>query len=196
MSPLRVLDRHFGEGLCRIIAQPGMLAEIGTDGWEGLLAIISWCGRRGSLLKAISYGTSATLPEDDPAMQCYRAVYLLLNTEEVESRVPFTIAWSLRCLVAAGGNRNHTQLSLASLDLLGVLNERAIRYVERHGLLPDDQFWSESWRLIVDGIAEAAELSCDTVRNKKKHSDDYIEASSNCRSCIHDRISGNTPCQC
>jgi hypothetical protein len=164
-SPLRVLDRHFGEGLCRIISQPGMLVEIGSEGWEGLLSLISWCGRRGGMLKALSHGSTATLPEDDPAMQCYRAVYLLLNAGEVGPKVPFSIVWSLRCLVAAGGNRNHIQLSLASLDLLGVLNERAVRHVEQHGLLADDAFWSECWRLIVDGIAEAAELSSDTVRD-------------------------------
>lgn len=162
-SPLRILDRHFGEGLCRVISQAGVLVELNNEGWEGLLALINWCGRRGGMLKASSFDSPTTLPEDDPAMQCYRAVYSLLNDGDTGTEVPFTIVWSLRCLVAAGGNRNHAQLSLASLDLLGVLNERAARYVEQKGLPSNDSFWCDSWRLIVDGIAEAADLSCDTV---------------------------------
>lgn len=163
-SPLRVLDRHFGEGLCRVISQATVLVELGNEGWEGMLSLMNWCGRRGGMLKAVSFEGPTALPDDDPAMQCYKAVYSLLNTGDTGPEVPFAIVWSLRCLVAAGGNRNHTQLSLASLDLLGVLNERALNHVDQKNLPADDTFWSNAWRPIIDGISEAAELSCNTVR--------------------------------
>lgn len=169
-SPLRALDRHIGEGLWRIAAEVDSLgANLNDDGWEGLMSLLSWCAKRGGALKPISKQGPSGLPEDDPALQCYRSLHLLLNSNGLDEKIPCSVVWSLRCLIAAGGRRNYAQLSIASLDLLDTLHGKKLRAAEKRiEALPDgaiaDPFWSTCWRKIVEGIAEAAELSVDTVR--------------------------------
>ena len=158
-SPLRALHKHIGEGLWRIAVQVERLGELQQDGWEGLIALIHWCGKRGSMLKPLEAQSPRGLPEDDTALQSYRALHLLLHTEDLSTKVPWTVVWSLRCLVAAGSRRHYGQLSMASLDLLGVLHEKTTSVATE-----DCSFWTSGWTKIVEGIAEAAELANDTVR--------------------------------
>jgi hypothetical protein len=167
-SPLRTLFRQISEGLWRIVVDVDSISSnLNEDGWEGLVSLIGWCAKRGSQLKPISSGydgSGSTLSEDDPALQCYRTLHLLLSTKELQSKVPCSILWSLRNLVAAGGRRNYTQLSIASLDLLDILHEKKLLNFSEAGMSDSQSFWSTCWRNIMDAIAEAAELSTDTVR--------------------------------
>ena len=168
-SPLRILFRQIGEGLWRIVVDVDSIStNLNDDGWEGLVSLLGWCAKRGSLMKPISSaydGSGSALSEDDPALQCYRTLHLLLSTKELETKVPCSVLWSLRCLVVAGGRRNYMQLSIASLDLLDILHEKKLQSLLESDPNNHHNFWSTCWRNIMDGIAEAAELSTDTVRS-------------------------------
>ena len=162
-SPLRALDRHIGEGMWRIIVQVDSLAKLNADGWEGLMSILNWCSKRGGALKPIAAHGPSGLPEDDPALQCYRSLHLMLNTRELDENIPCSISSSLRSLITAGGRRNYAQLSIASLDLLDTLREKKQEAAAGKEPRLPDIFWSGCWRKIVEAIAEAAELAVDSV---------------------------------
>jgi Sec7 domain len=172
-SPLRFLYRHIGEGLWRIVVDVDSLsANLNEDGWEGILSLIGWCAKRGSVMKPVpvANGDKSTgivgLSEDDPSLQAYRALHLLLSTKELDAIIPCSVLWSLRCLVATGGRRHYAQLSIASLDLLDILHEKKVHAFAKTSTSPESsvQFWTSCWKSIIEGIAEAAELSVDTVR--------------------------------
>jgi hypothetical protein len=163
-SPLRALDRHMGEGLWRIVARADDLLNLKADGWEGLVSLIKWCAVRGSSLKPIrSRDPKSVLPEDDVAIQSYRSLHLILSTKELEERVPCSIAECLRISVSAGERRNYSQLSIATLDLLGVLHETKTGSVTTLSEAEQSNFWKTSWRKIVEAIGEASEQSSDSV---------------------------------
>jgi hypothetical protein len=164
-SPLRALDRHIGEGLWRIAADVDCLcSNLDEDGWEGLVSLMAWCAKRGGALKPISKNGSSGLSEDDPALQCYRSLHLLLNTTELDHKIPCSVVWSLRCLIAAGGIRNYAQLSIASLDLLDILHEKKVNVARSLSVSSSDgSFWPTCWRKIIEGMAEAVECSVDSV---------------------------------
>jgi hypothetical protein len=170
-SPLRALDRHMGEGLWRIVSDATVLVKLDDDGWGGLVSLLRWCAMRAGMLKPVpspAMGGPSGLAEDDPALQIYRCLHLILNSAELDSLVPCSIVESVRLLAAAGHSRHYPQLSIASLDLLHVLHEKKIGQVDE-GIAPDtaayDAFWSGCWMKIVEGMAEAAEKSPDSVSN-------------------------------
>lgn len=168
-SPLRALDRHMSEGLWRTVMDVNCLVKLNEDGWGGLVALLRWCGKRAGMLKPLppaATGGPSGLAEDDPALQTYRSLHLIINAEELAAKVPCSIVESVRFLAAAGQNRKYPQLSIASLDLLHVLHEKQIARIDPN-LSPDavasDPFWGSCWRKIVEGMAEAAEKSSDSV---------------------------------
>ena len=170
-SPLRALDRHMGEGLWRLVANVDGLITLDQDGWEGVMSLLNWCAIRGGMLKPKRSnhemgGHSSGLAEDDPALQAYRSLHLLLHTQELHNKVPCSVVDSLRALTYAGGTRNYPQLSIAALDLLHVLHDKKISSAQSQewsDAAAMDAFWSTCWRKIVEGIAECAERSADSV---------------------------------
>lgn len=166
VSPLRVLDRHFGEGLWRITSEVDSLSKINVEGWEGLGALLYWCASRGGYLKPVRYNEiegRAAFSEDDPALQSYRALHLMLNTDELVGKVPYSVIDSLRVLARVGERRQYAQLSIAALDLFHMFLEKRIAVVERGGAPDAEIFWTACWRKVVEGIAEVAEQSHDSV---------------------------------
>lgn len=166
LSPLRALDKHIGEGIWRIVTQIDDLLKLGNDGWEGLVALMTWCAVRGWSLKPLrsrDRTTPNSLPEDDVTLQCYRALHLILNTKELEGLLPCSIADTLRALVSAGEKRKYPQLCIATLDLLGILHEKKIASIHERGPTDSQQFWISCWRKIVEGFADASEKSADSV---------------------------------
>lgn len=168
-SPLRVLDRHFGEGVWRIASDVDSLKTLTTSGWEGFMSLLNWCANRGGYLKPVRHreieGRSA-FSEDDPALQAYRSLHLILNTADVVDHVPPSVTETLRMMVRVGERRRYAQLSMATLDLSQLLLEKKLASFGRGGSLdgvPSDQFWTFYWRKAIEGIAEAAEQSSDTV---------------------------------
>ncbi|GKY94629.1 hypothetical protein MPSEU_000428400 [Mayamaea pseudoterrestris] len=165
-SQLRVLDRHFGEGLWRLVSQVDGVARLESEGWEGLVALLTWCAGRGGkirineLKKAVGGGFN----EDDPALQSYRSLHHLLHSEGLGAKLPNDLAESLCLLVRAGQLRNYAQLSMASLDLFRLLLEQRIDEVQdaTSSDVASSAFWSKCWRRSVEGISLAAESSPDS----------------------------------
>lgn len=167
-SPLRVLDRHIAEGVCRIVMHTDGLLNLDQQGWEGLISLLKWCAIRGGMRNPIqnAVGKHAELSDDDPALQSYRSIHTLLTTDDVDKKVPCSIVASLRALVSAGDTRRYGQLSLASLDLLHLLLEKKVSAVLDNSALSDETievFWTSCWRQTIEGIAEAADKSSDSV---------------------------------
>jgi hypothetical protein len=168
-SPLRVLDKHMSEGLWRIVTNVDGLMKLDNEGWEGLVSLMNWCAKRGGMLKPVhTYHVKAhsVLAEDDPALQSYRSMHFILSTGELDNKVPFSVVGCVRTLVRAGESRKYPQLSIAALDLLNVLHEKRIAAMELGATSQpsaSDAFWTTCWRKVVEGMAEAAEKSSDSV---------------------------------
>lgn len=161
VSPLRALDRQIGEGLWRMMARADDLMNLKEDGWEGLLALFNWCAIRGAALKGKDAAPQSSLAEDDVALQCYRSLHLVLNTEELAPRVPYGVALSLQLLVSAGEKRRYSQLCVASLDLLRLLHEKKIALIDTMSDGGIEQFWTSCWRKIVEALAETSATASD-----------------------------------
>ncbi|GAX15268.1 hypothetical protein FisN_1Hh705 [Fistulifera solaris] len=167
-SPLRALDKHIGEGLWRIVAQVEELVNLKNDGWEGVIALFDWCATRGSMLKRLSLSLSETgLPEDDVALQCYRSSHLILNTKELDDKVPVSVIGSLETLIWTGEKRRYTQLSVATLDLLCNFVQKKMATVETTDNPENTQFLATFWRKVVEILADTCEKSSDS--NVRQH---------------------------
>lgn len=166
-SPLGVLDKHMGEGVWRLAANVDDLQRLNSEGWEGFMALLVWCARRGGKLKPIhsaNIGGRPGLSQDDPAFLAYRALHTILNADSLIALCPATSIDCLRWLSIAGERRNCAQLSIASLDLLDLLLEKRLESFGTKATVPDE-FWVNYWRRIVEVVAEAAEQSSDSVRS-------------------------------
>ena len=155
-SPLRVLHRHIGAGVWRMASNVDDLLQLDESGWEGLLSLFNWCSKRGCTLNLIQSNANG-LPDDDPSLQIYKSLHLLLNTADLDAKTPIGILDSLRLLIAAGDMRNYPQLCIAALDLIHLLYERKTESVRSDTNESTGQMWHAGWRRIVEAIAEAAE---------------------------------------
>lgn len=155
-SHLKAFHRHLSEGLYRLISNGDSLLNLDEFGWEGLMALCNWCAMCGCSLPPLRK-QSTPLPEDDPAVQTYRAIHLLLNSADLEDIIPCSLIDSLRTLVAAGDTRNYPQLSLSTLDLLQVLNQKKVGILNETAIEKTDFLCLTFWRRIVEAMAEAAE---------------------------------------
>jgi len=97
------------------------------------------------------------LPEDDPSLQTYKSLHLLLNTSDLDVKTPIGVLDSLRILVAAGDLRNYPQLCIAALDLIYLLLEKKTETMKNDTSESTSKMWQASWRRIVEAVAEAAE---------------------------------------
>jgi hypothetical protein len=170
-SPLRILDRHFGEGLWRIACETDSLLLLNHEGWEGLVSLLTWGAHRGCAVARPIRNRDATgkaaFSDDDPALQTYRAAHLLIHTGDLALRAPLSILDSLRTLVQVGEQRHYGQLGIASLDMMHLLLDKRLTSLQidaGEGKVPASDFWGTWWRRIVEEISDAAELSSDTVR--------------------------------
>ena len=155
-SPLRILYRHIGAGLWRMTSNVDNLLQLDESGWEGLLSLFNWCSKRGCMLGLIQHNAKG-LPEDDPSLQTYKSLHLLLNTSDLDAKTPVGVLESLRLLIAAGDLRNYPQLCIAALDLIHLLHEKKTETMKNDNDVATTQMWQASWRRIVEAVAEAAE---------------------------------------
>ena len=75
------LDKHLAEGLWRIVTNIDALSQINDDGWGGILGLAQWCAERGGL-QSDSDTSGGGLGEDDPSLQAYRSLHLILHSHE------------------------------------------------------------------------------------------------------------------
>ncbi|KAL3795042.1 hypothetical protein HJC23_006363 [Cyclotella cryptica] len=168
-SPLELnLDKHLSEGIWRICQSVEGLSQVSTDGWEGILGVLEWCASRGGLRYPDRPGI---LADDDPSLQAFRSLHLLLHASELKDSVPFSVVTSIRCLVEAGERANSTRLSIAGLDLLQVLHLRLESSLgvqsmsgrnHRVSTVSESKLLASYWLPILEAIGEPAEKSRNT----------------------------------
>ncbi|KAL7543638.1 hypothetical protein ACHAXR_012961, partial [Thalassiosira sp. AJA248-18] len=155
-SPLELnLDKHLAEGLWRICRNVDGLTQIDNEGWSGILGLAEWCATRGGLRSNDQLGS---LAEDDPSLQAFRSLHLILHAVELKDslQVSTGIVRSVRCLVEAGERGYCPKLSIAGLDLLQVLHTRMESLVVKEG---ESQHLLNQWVPILEAISEPAEKS-------------------------------------
>jgi len=157
-SPLELnLDKHLAEGLWRIVRNADGLGHIEDEGWLAILGLTEWCAMRGGLR---SDNHDGSLAEDDPSLQAFRSLHLILHAVELKDSLRVDqypqIVRSVRCLVEAGERGSCPKLSIAGLDLLQVLHTRMESMVVKDG---ESEHLLKCWRPIIDAIQEPAEKS-------------------------------------
>lgn len=151
------LDKHLAEGLWRICRDVDGLSQIDDEGWSGILGLAEWCATRGGLISRDNLGS---LAEDDPSLQAFRSLHLILHAVELKDSLEVyrwpQIVRSVRCLVEAGERGHCPKLSVAGLDLLQVLHTRMESLAVKDG---ESQHLLSCWMPIVEAISEPAEKS-------------------------------------
>jgi len=153
-SPLELnLDKHLAEGLWRISRNVDGLSQVNDEGWSGVLGLVEWCATRGGVRSNDQLGS---LAEDDPSLQAFRSLHLILHAVELKDSLQVyrwpQIVRSVRCLVEAGERGHCPKLSIAGLDLLQILHTRM------ELLAAKDELFN-CWVPIVEAISEPAEKS-------------------------------------
>lgn len=162
-SPLELnLDKHLAQGLWRIVQNVDGLTELNEEGWSGILGLAEWCATRGGIRSGDHLVGS--LAEDDPSLQSFRALHLILHAVELKNVLQVDqwpqIVKSVRCLVEAGERGHCPKLSIAGLDLLQVLHSR----MESITATPSKPQGSLScWMPLLEAISEPAEKSRNGV---------------------------------
>ena len=159
-SPLELnLDKHLAEGLWRIAQNVDLLAQINGEGWSGIIGLVEWCATRGAI-SANDQSNMGSLAEDDPSLQAFRSLHLILHAVELKDALGVDL-WpqiirSIRSLVQAGERGQCPKLSIAGLDLLQVLNSRMDPIEAK-----DDKSQNLliCWRPVLEAISEPAENS-------------------------------------
>lgn len=156
-SPLELnLDKHLSEGLWRICRNVDGLSQIDDKAWEGILGLLDWCASRGGIPSRDNPGS---LAEDDPSLQAFRSLHLMLHAEELKDIVPYGVVTSIRSLVEAGERGHCPKLSIAGLDLLQLIHTR----METLVIKKESELLLHCWNPTVDAVAEPAEKSRNGV---------------------------------
>ena len=153
------LNKHISEGLWRICRDVDGLRLIDNQGWDGLLGLIQHCASKGETLAARSGDKSGALSDDDPALQAFRSIHLMLRSNELRDVVPFRIVHCINTMIKGGERNNCPKLSIAGLDLLTLLHARLQALITRSSENKNDEdviFWANCWLSIVEGMAEAS----------------------------------------
>ncbi len=165
-NPTLSFDKHIAEGLWRICRDVDGLLLVGNDGWEGILDLMSHSAGGGEILLNEDGAKFNSLSDDDPALQAFRCIHLVLHSNELKNIVPFDIVHTVRALISGGERQNCPKLSLAGLDLLLVLLTRL--YLKKDS----DNFTGTKisntyWVSILEGIAESSDSK---FTNTRQHS--------------------------
>ena len=156
-SPLELnVDKHLAEGLWRICRNVDGLSQIDDKAWGGILGLLDWCASRGGIPSRDNLGS---LAEDDPSLQAFRSLHLMLHAEELKDIVPYDVVKSIRSLVEAGERGHCPKLSVAGLDLLQLIHTR----METLVIQKESERLLHCWNPTVDAVAEPAEKSRNGV---------------------------------
>lgn len=161
------MGKQLGEGLWRICQNIDGVSSAKVDGWESILGLIHWCGSLGG--NAIRVGLrKGGLEEDDPSLQSFRSLHLMLHEEELGNSIPFGVVDCITLLVERGEKGNCSKLVNASLDLLFVFHRRLELTMDM--LQKDTHFksiWVNSWLATLKGISRTASES--SFRDVRQH---------------------------
>jgi hypothetical protein len=152
-------NKHISEGLWRICRDVDALNLIDNQGWDILLGLVTYCASHGERHNPGKDRNGIVLSDDDPALQAFRCIHLMLRSQELRDAVPFRIVHCIRSLIKCGEENNCPKLSIAGLDLLSLLHARLQSLISRSSENKNDDdiiFWANCWLSIVEGMAEAS----------------------------------------
>lgn len=144
------MDKHLAESMWRICCEAENLQHLGPAAWGALLGLVQWCASIGGAV-VMSGSRRGGLGEDDPSLQAFRVINLLLHAKELKNVVPLNIVDCIVALVESGENGYCAKLSVAGLDLLYVLHSR-LEPLLGEGIT----MWWACWFKILRGLADAA----------------------------------------
>ena len=157
-TPTLNLNKHIAEGMWRICRDVDGLRLIDNIGWDGLLGLIHHCAGSGEVVYKCEEEKSGTLADDDPALQAFRCIHLMLRSNELRDVVPFSVVNCINTLIKGGEQSNCPKLSIAGLDLLSLLHARLQALISSSPETKDvdPKFMAKCWIYIVEGMAEAS----------------------------------------
>ena len=158
-APILNFHKHISEGLWRICRDVDGLRLIDSQGWHSLLGLIQHCASQGEKLVIREGEKVGMLSDDDPALQAFRCIHLMLRSNELRDIVPFRIVHCIRTLISSGERNNCPKLSIAGLDLLSLLHARLQALISRSSENKKDDdvlFWATCWMSIVEGMSDAS----------------------------------------
>jgi hypothetical protein len=129
--------------------------------------VVRWCAARAgkSIAQSRQSGRSSGLAEDDPGLQAYRSLHLILHAPELRGLPPASLIVVVDVLVERTAEVGCSKLCLASLDLLHVLQSRlagqiCAAYAQSGSV--DDALVAE-WSQVLHVITKAAGNTLDMV---------------------------------
>lgn len=151
-------NKHISEGMWRICRDVDGLRTLDNEGWDGLLKLIDYCASKRESISSSNGLQSISLYDDDPSLQTFRSIHLILRTNELRDSIPFSIVWCIRTLISTSSKNNCPKLGIASLDLLSLLHARLDQILPSNGenQEQDIRFWTKCWVSIVEGMSEGS----------------------------------------
>jgi hypothetical protein len=101
------------------------------------------------------------LSEEDPALNTYRSIHIILNAHDLKYSVPFPVVRGVRSLILSGERGSCSKLSIAGLDILFILHNLFKQRADEVALAAEDDSdpWVHWWISVIEGIAEAGKTS-------------------------------------
>ena len=152
---------HFAEGCWRMCtASCDGLKKLSKASWIILFSLLEFC-----IISSAEtmQGTSIKLDADDPALISFRSLHILLHSPELKSSIPFEVVKTIETLIQCGEERCHSQLAVASLDLLLVLHSRLGNLMTDRGDKRKSDILVNFWISVLDSMKEASRRSPFTV---------------------------------
>merc|ERR1712038_1582923 len=137
---------------------------------EAILELTKHCASSGQTLVLHESAKANNLSDDDPALQAFRCMHLILHSTELRDVIPFRIVHCVRSLISGGERQNCPKLSLAGLDLLLLLLTRLHLIANRENihsfcLKTGESIWSACWLPLIEGMAEVSDSKFSVVRH-------------------------------
>jgi len=152
------MDKHLGESLWRMSCDLDSLQHLKTKGWEVFLELVQWCASRGGNV-VHSGSRRGGLTEDDPSLQSFRVMNLMLHSKELKETVPMRILDCIFTLIDSGETGYCAKLMVAGLDLLNVMHSRLESPILQNDEDSDPDIWCNHWLKILKGISKTANES-------------------------------------
>jgi hypothetical protein len=151
-------NKHISEGVWRICRDVDGLRTLDNEGWDGLLKLIDFCASKGGQINTSNGLQNVSLSDDDPSLQAFRSIHLILRANELRDSVPFSIVWCIRTLISTSSKKDCPKLGIAALDLLSLLHTRLDKLAPSKGKNEDQDiiFWAKCWISIIEGMAEGS----------------------------------------